>query len=394
MSANLSRPRFTCLWVLPVLAMLVLPAGCNRAAEFVPPPPMDVTVSKPIQKSVTDFADFSGCVEASASVDIRARVEGYLEKICFTSGARVKKGDLLFVIDPKPYQAKLDESKADLARRQAELANADAMLKRKDSAFKAKAVSEMEAIQAKADYEVAKANVQAAMAAIQTAELNLSYTKVNAPLSGKISRNLVDVGNLVGANERTLLATIVGDDPVYAYFTVNERDLLKYQQNKQLHESPTARSGKMQVLLGLSGQDGYPFEGRVDYMDNRLDRATGTIQVRGVFANSDHHLWPGLFARIRVPIGSRENALLVPDSAVGSDQRGDFLLVVNDQKTVEYRPVVTGALIGDMRVIESGISPEDRLIVTGLQRARPGLQVNPKEAATPLAQATPTRKAN
>jgi RND family efflux transporter MFP subunit len=383
------RLRASLLWIVPLILIASPLSGCKHKEEFVAPPPMSVTVSKPVQKAVTDYAEFSGTIEAAESVDIRARVEGYLESIRFKPGARVKKGDLLFVVDPKPYQAKLDEAKAELARRQAELKNAEASVKKKELAFNSKAISELEAIQARADYEVAKAAIQGAQATIKTAELNLSYTIINAPISGRISRNLVDVGNLVGATDRTLLATIVKDEPIYAYFNVNERDLLHYQQNKDSQECPTNCDGKTRVFLGLAGQQSYPFEGRIDYMDNRLDRSTGTIQVRGVFSNSDHRLWPGLFARIQVPTANRENALLVPDSAIGTDQRGDYLLTVNGQNVVEYRPVTTGALIGELRVIETGISPEDRLIVSGLQRARPGLQVNPTEAPLLASSGTP-----
>ncbi|MEN6487037.1 MAG: efflux RND transporter periplasmic adaptor subunit [Syntrophobacteraceae bacterium] len=363
-------------WIFPIfLAFLLLP-GCERKTEFVAPPPMAVTVARPVQQAVTDYAEYTGVVDAVESVEVRARVEGYLESVRFKPGARVKQGDLLFVIDPRPYQARLDEAKAELARRQAEMINAETILKRKELALQSKAVSELEAVQAKADHDVARAAVLAAQASLQTAELNLSYTRVLAPIGGRISRNMVDVGNLVGASERTLLATIVNDDPVYAYFNVNERDLLQYQQKQ---ESPTSGNGRTRVFLGLSGQQGFPFEGRIDYVDNRLDRSTGTIQVRGVFSNRDRRLTAGLYARIQVPTGTRENALLVPESAVGTDQRGEYLLAVNAQNVVEYRQVTTGALVGDLRVIESGISPDDRIVVVGLQRARPGLTVAPSD---------------
>lgn len=367
--------------ILPALIFLAFPlSGCSRKNEFAPPPPLEVTVTKPLQKPLTDYADFSGNVEASASVEIRARVEGYLEKMLFAPGARVKQGELLFQIDARPYQAKLDEARGDLARRLAEQKNAEAALKRKEAALKNNAISEIDVIQARADFDVARGNVQSAQATVETAELNLSYTKIRAPIPGRISRNLVDVGNLVGATERTLLATIVKDDPIYAYFNVSERDLLLYQERKDRIESPAKRDGKGRVFLGLAGRQDYPFEGRIDYTDNRLERSTGTIQVRGVFANPEQMLYPGMFARIRVPVGTREKALLVPDAAIGSDQRGDYLFTVNAQNVVEYKPVRTGALVGDLRVIESGIASEDLFIVSGLQRARPGLKVKPTEA--------------
>lgn len=371
------------LWVAVALAPVFLVSGCKGKNEYVAPPAPQVTVSKPVQQAVTDYVDFTGMTEAVEFVEIRARVEGYLQSIQFEPGARVKKGALLFVIDPKPFQAKLDEAKAELARRQAELKQAEATLKKKELAFKANAVSELEIIQSRADMDVAKASIQAAEAAVRTAELELSYTRIPAPISGRISRNMVDEGNLVGATDRTLLATIVRDDPIYAYFNVNERDMLDYQQKYGSGQSPTSRDKGTTLLLGLSNQEGHPYEGRVDYVENRLDSSTGTIQVRGVFPNPEHKLLPGLFARIRAPLGSRDNALLAPEIALGTDQRGEFLLVVNDKNIVEYRQVKTGAQVEDMRVIEAGISSEDRIIVNGLQRARPGIPVNPVEEAPP-----------
>jgi len=368
-------------WIAAALMSCLLFAGCEEKNVYAPPPPPQVAVSKPIQQAVTDYADFNGLTQAIEYVEIRARVEGYLESINFQPGSRVKEGDLLFVIDPRPFQAKLDEAKAELERRKAELKQAEATLKRKELAYKANAVSEVEVIQGRADRDVAKAAIQAALAAIDTAELNLAYTRIHAPISGRIGRDLVDEGNLVGASERTLLTTIVKDDPIYAYFNVNERDLLYYQQHTARRDSPTNGEGSTPVYLGLSNQQDYPFEGRIDFVDNRLDPSTGTIQVRGVFPNSDHRLWPGLFARIRVPIGTRDNALLVPDPAIGTDQRGEYLLVVNDQNMVEYRPVQIGAQVLGMRVIETGIAAADRIIVEGLQRARPDSTVSPVPAA-------------
>mgnify|MGYP002478373960 FL=1 len=368
------------LWIVPLILVVLAVSGCSRKNEFVEPPPVTVTVSKPVQKAVTDYAEYTGAVEALESVEVRARVEGYLESIRFRPGARVKRGDLLFTIDPRPFQAKLEEARAELARRQAELKHTEATMQKKEMALKVNAVSEIEAIQSRAEYEMTKASILAAQATVQTAELNLSYTKIHAPISGRTSRNLVDVGNLVGAGDRTLLATIVNDDPAYVYFNVNERDLLNFQQNGDTGCSLANPDGKTRIFLGLSNQEGYPLEGCIDYTDNRLSQTTGTIQVRGVFANSDHHLLPGLFARIRVPVAHRTNALLVPDSAIGSDQRGEYLLLVNAQNVVEYRPIVAGMLVGNDRVVESGISREDRLVVNGLQRTRPGLTVNPTEA--------------
>lgn len=357
--------------------------GCDQKNTYVPPPPPMVTVEKPHQQNVTNYAEFTGTTVAVETVELRARVEGYLESMHFSAGANVKQGDLLFVIDPKPFQARLDEATSDLTIRQAELELAETTLKRKEGALKDRAISEVEAHEAKAQRNKAAASVAAAKAAVETAQLYLSYTNIYAPVSGRIGRNLVDVGNLVGADESTLLATIVNDDPIYTYFNVSERDLMNYHNIKQNGDRGNGNNDIIPVYLGLSNERGYPFKGYVDYVDNRVDADTGTIQVRAVFQNPDRVLLPGLFARIRVPVDIQENALLVPDIALGADQRGRFVLVVNDQNTVDYHSVETGPLFQGMRVIKSGISLKDRIIVKGVQRARPGIVVTPMDSNKP-----------
>lgn len=366
--------------ILPVLLVAMLLLGCQKKNAYVAPPPPTVTVSHPVRQLVTNYAEFTGTTQAVEAVELRARVEGFLEQIFFKDSARVQKGDLLFVVDPKPFQAKVDQAEADLMVSRAELKLAQTTLKLKEGAFKDKAVSEVEVIEARAKREKAKASVAASQAAVYTARLNLSYTKIHAPISGKIGRNLVDIGNLVGAGERTLLATIVQNDPIYAYFNVSERDLLRYQQEYRKRQTPTNGNGKTRVYLGLSNESGYPHKGRVDYVDNQVHATTGTIQVRGVFPNPDALLLPGLFVRIRAALGKHENALLIPERALGSDQQGRFVLVVNNQNMVEYRPIKIGAKVNGMRVIQSGVSANDRVIVNGLQRARPGAPVNPEQA--------------
>jgi RND family efflux transporter MFP subunit len=364
-------------WLFPFILFILLLPGCRDKNAFVAPPPPTVTVMPPVQKAVTFYAQYTGQTEAVESVEIRARVEGYLQSIHFRDADQVKKGDLLFVIDPRPYQARLDETRALLATRRAELHLAEATLKRKESAFQDQAVSEVEVIEARAIRDQALAAIEAARAAVETARLDLSYTRIFAPISGRIGRRLVDVGNLVGAAEKTLLATIVNVEPSYVYFNINERDLLKFQNGHPDKLNPTNGNGETPIFLGLSNDSGYPREGRVDFTDNRVDPETGTIQVRGVFPNSDGNLLPGLFARVQIPVGLDEESLLVPERALGIDQQGYYLLAVDKTDTVEYRPVKVGPQVEEMRVIESGVSVGDRIVVNGLQRARPGITVHP-----------------
>jgi RND family efflux transporter MFP subunit len=350
-------------------------AGCKnkQAAANTAPPPPTVTVSRPTVKDVVHYAEFTGTTEAVESVVIRARVEGYLEQIHFTEGAMVEKGALLFTIDDRPYQAKLDETLADLAIRRAELNLAQATRVRKENALRDNAVSEVDVIDARAELGKAEAGITAAKAAIRTAKLDISYTLVTAPISGRIGRRLVDVGNLVGAGERTQLATIVKDDPIYAYFTISERNWVRYQADRSSDDPET-------IYLGLSGSRDFPFAGRIDFIDNRVDATTGTIQVRGIFPNPQRRILPGLFARVRIPVGATPGALLVSDSALGQDQQGRFLLVANQDNITEYRPVTIGDIVDGMRVIETGLKGDERVIVNGIQKARPGAPTSPMTA--------------
>ena len=364
--------------LLALICLSILSTGCQEKKNtYVPPPPASVTVSRPLVQAVTNSAEFTGTTEALKSVEIRPRVEGYLEKILFTPSSYVKKGALLFVIDPRPYEAKLKEAQAGLLVRKAELELARTTLTRKANAFKDRAVSEVDVIEARAKQKQADAQVESAKASVDTARLNLSYTHIKAPISGRIDRSLVDVGNLVGAGTPTLLATIVDDDPMYAYFSVSERDMLYYQAHTESKSFSVSRSHK--AYLGLSNQPGYQHEGIIDYLDNRLQTTSGTMQVRAVFPNSKHDLLPGLFARIQVPIGETPNALLIPDLALGVDQQGEYVLIVDAKNTVERRSVTTGTLVKGMRVITKGIGPDDKIIVKGLQKARAGAVVNPVE---------------
>ena len=286
------------------------------------------------------------------------------------------QGELLFVIEQEPYEAALDRAKATLQSRIAELRLAKATERRKAEALKARAISKLEVLQAEAEVLTAQAAIAEARADVRNAEIELSYTEIRAPISGRVGRNLVDVGNLVGAGEQTLLTTIVKYQPMYAYFNVNERDLLRYRENKK-----TQDEGWEPVFeLGLANDAGYPHKGRLDYIDNRVDETTGTITIRGEFPNQMGDMVPGLFARIRIPEPQEQSALLVPEDALNRDQRGTYTLVVNSENTVEYRLLQAGPQIdGGLRVVEDGLRPDDWVIVRGIQRARPGAKVAPDQ---------------
>ncbi len=360
------------------LIMGTLLSGCKEQNTYSPPPPSKVTVSRPTQKNVTNYLEFTGITEAMDYVEIRPRVEGYLEKVMFEPGSFVKKGDLLFVIDQKPYKAELDEAKANLAIEASKLKAAEATLQRMEMAYKDRAVSEVSIIQARADVEVAKAAIESANAVVKTAELDLSYTMIHSPVTGRIDRSLVDAGNLLSPGEHTLLATIIRDESIYVYFNVNERELLD-------SDFLTGDMGSKDIFLGLLNKD-FSHNGKIDYINNRVNPETGNIQVRGVFENSKRDILPGMFANIKVPANTIKDALLVPDYVVGRDQQGYYLLSVNSENIVEYNHVEIGALVDGMRVIKSGILPDDLIIVKGTQMAYPGRKVDPMDGDTSAAE--------
>ena len=371
------------------LLMACVAPGCEPPNKYVPPPPPEVTVATPERRTVTSYLEYTGTTQAFESVDLRARVMGFLESIHFKPGDDVKKDALLFVIDAKPFQAKVDQSAADFASKEATLVGAESEYKRTTALYQRKVVSDEEYIKVKSQRDAAKANVEAAKATLESARLDLGYTRVTAPISGRISRNLVDVGNLVGNGQATLLATILNEDPIYAYVTCREADLLRFR--KQVREGTRLdyRKNRIPLWLGLTNEKGFPHEGRVDYADPEVDPGTGTVQARGVFANDDRAIVPGLFVRVRVALEENKDALLVPESALGTDQGGRYVLVVDPHDVVERRGVTVGATEGTSRVIEAGLKPDDLVVVNGLQRARPGAKVRPKTATGPVAPPTP-----
>ncbi|MDR3633960.1 MAG: efflux RND transporter periplasmic adaptor subunit [Isosphaeraceae bacterium] len=363
------------VWALGIAAVT---AGCEPANTYVPPPPPVVTVTLPVQRAVTSYVTFTGTTKAVQSVDLRARVKGFLESINFTPAEDVEKGKLLFTIDPKPFQAKVDQAAADLANKEAQFANADSEYKRANSLHQRKVISEEEYIQKKSSRDAAKGAVDSAKATLDSAQLDLGYCRITAPISGRISRNLVDVQNLVGDGQATVLATIVQEDPIYTYFTVSEVDLLRFRSAVSGGTRGDFRKVKIPLEMGLADETGYPHEGRVDYADPTVDPSTGTVIARGIFDNPDKKIVPGLFVRIRTPFEEKKDSLLVPERALASDQAGRYVLVVKADDTVERRGVKPGTVEDGLVVIEEGLKADDRVIVDGLQKALPGAKVNPK----------------
>ncbi len=367
--------RFRVLWLFVFLGI----AGCRQANKFVAPPPPTVTVAHPVERAVADTIEFVGTTQPTQIVDLRARVNGYLEKIQFEDGSIVKAGDPLFLIEQAPYQSVLDAARAAEQKATASLALAQSQYRRMEPLLRNSVVTQEELDVQAAQVATSKADVSAAQAAIRKAELDLKYTQITAPISGRIGRHMVDIGNLVQSGT-TQLAVIQAIDPIYAYFDVSENDLLRFMAMLRNHELPDPEKNPPLLHLGLANEQGFPHEGHVDFRELGVDTATGTSKRRGIFPNPGWQLIPGMFVRIQASIGDPKPRLLVEERAIGSDQRGDYLLVVNEKKVVEYRPVQLGIHVNDLRVVESGIQATDQVVVNGLQRARPGTPVTPEQA--------------
>jgi RND family efflux transporter MFP subunit len=354
---------------------------CGCGGPSTKPPAtssQEVEVGLPVTQPIVDYEDFTGRTEALKSVDVRARVTGYLEKVNFREGFDVKEGETLFVIDPRTYQADYERAVANLAQAKAHMVRVEADYRRARTLIQSAAIAQADYDQALGDRDEASAMVGVAQAALNTAKLNLSFTNVTSPISGRISRQNIDPGNMVVA-DTTILTTVVSQDPIYAYFDVDERATLRFRRLLQAGKVKSAREGKAAVLLGLADEgETYPHEGVINFVDNRLDPSTGTLRLRGVFDNHTGFLAPGMFVRVRVPIGQPHPAILATERAIGSDQGQKFLYVVNAKNEVVYREVQIGAFQNGLRVIDSGLASGERFIVNGLQRVKPGDVVRPK----------------
>ena len=356
--------------------------GCRGNTSGSTAAPPAVTVAKPVTQTVTDYLNFTGNTAPTDSVTLVARVEGYLEKNHFTDGSWVKKGDLLFTIQQDQYKAQLQQAEAQLAAQKAALWHADTELARYTALLKEDAATQTQVDQWRYQKESAEAGILNAQAQVELAKLNLSYTTVKAPFDGRIGRHLVNPGNVVGAmGQQTALGLIDQIDPIYVYFTINERDLLRVIERQKPTAGPTIDQRRIPVYFGLANENGYPHEGRLDFASINVAPTTGTLQLRGIFANPDRTILPGLFVRIRVPALQQRDALLVPGDAVSFDQQGEFLLVVNNKNVVERRSVKTGPQVGELLVIGEGLKPDDLVIVEGVLQAIPGRTVNPQRAA-------------
>ncbi len=378
-------------WYYPFIIglLVVFLAACESKNEYIAPPPPDVTVSQPIQQSVTDYLEFTGTTQSVGFVEVKARVSGELLSMHFEAGTHVKQGDLLFVIDPEPYQADLAAAQAELVSAKAKLKRAQTELNRADQLIKKNFISKTDHLRRETERDVARASIGLKAAIVRSAEIQLGYTQVTAPIKGRASRNRVDIGNLVGEGDATLLTTITQYHPMYVYFHLNERDLLrimklrsKKSQDIPLDSNISERALNIPLQLGLADEEGYPHKGILDFGESELNTSTGTIELRGVFSNTEKpaRLLPGLFTRLRLPEGKSPNALLISERAIAADQSGRYVLVVNEENKVEKRSIVLGQNIDGMVVIREGIQAADRVIINGLQRARPGSVVNPKTA--------------
>jgi RND family efflux transporter MFP subunit len=365
------------VWALLLTISMSL-AACGDKTTFTPPPPPQVTVSQPVKRQVTDALEFTGNTQAINTVQLRARVEGYLDKVLFHDGDRVQKGQLLFLIQQNTYQAKLQQANAEILAQKARLFHAQTELDRYSKLVREKAASQTDVDQWLYERDASKAALVAAEAKRDLAKLDLEYTQVTAPFTGRIDRRLKDPGNLVGSGESTVLAEINQIDPIYVYFTMNERDLLRLMG--ETREPPEqASKEKRPVFLGLANEKGYPHQGHLDFAAIGVAPTTGTLLLRGIFPNTDGMILPGLFARVRAPGVRERSALLVPQVAIGFDQQGSYVMVVKDDQVVERRSVTLGPQVDTLRVIEDGLKEGDWVVVNGLLRAIPGRKVNPQK---------------
>ncbi|MGY4256150.1 RND family efflux transporter MFP subunit [Bradyrhizobium sp. USDA 4516] len=382
-SAHFGRSSFVRLRNAPlariafVVSAFVSLSACEQNS-FVAPPPPKVEVAPPVQRAITRYLDATGNTAPIQTVDLVARVQGFLQAINYQDGSFVKAGTTLFTIEPETYKLKLEQAQAAEVGAQATLKQAELDFKRQTDLVQRQAVSQATLDTSTSTRDNAQASLQQAQVNTRIAAVNYGYTNVAAPFDGIVSNHLVSIGELVGVTSPTQLATIVQLDPIYVNFNVNEQDVQRVRDEARRRGLSVNELRQLPVEVGLQTETGYPHKGKLDYISPTLNQSTGTLAVRGVFANPDRTLLPGFYVRVRVPFDKQDNALLVPDVAIGSDQAGRYVLVVNAENVVEQRKVTTGPLDEGLRVIESGLKPDDRIVTAGLLRAIPGQKVDPQ----------------
>jgi multidrug efflux system membrane fusion protein len=384
--AGATRPAHVSAIAFPTilfLGLLSLSACARTAAQQGAPPPPKVTTATVISRDVKEWDEFTGRLEAVNSVAVRPRVSGFVAAVRFHEGAVVRKGDLLFQIDPRPFQAEADRLKAELLRARATVRRATSELQRAERLATENAMSHEERERRASFAEESAAQVAATEAGLRAAELNLEFTRVTAPIDGRVSRAIITEGNLVssGPGEATILTTVVSLDPIYASFDADEQTFLRYGDLAREGKRASARQSGLPIVMALASDQDFPREGEMNFLDNQMDPATGTIRGRAIFRNKDHGLTPGLFVRLRLPGTGSYRGVLIQDRAVGTDLDKRFVLVVGADKKVQYRTVTLGPIIDNLRVVRTGLQPGDIVVVNGLQRVRPGMQVEPETIA-------------
>lgn len=370
------------LQISVALLCLACVSACDGSSNtYVPPPPPKVTVAQPLQQPVTSYFELTGNTSAYNSVDIEARIQGFLESIDYRDGTMVTKGTQLFGIQANTYQAQVDQAKATLGSSQASQVGAQQEFDRQSNLMKTRTTTQTAFDSARASLDEANANILNAQASLDIANINLGYTQVLAPFDGIVTDHLVDVGALVGVNGPTKLASIVQTDPLYVYFNVSEMQVLTIKE-MLTKEGKTLRQADLPnipVEIGLQTEEGYPHKGHLDYVSPQLDSSTGTLQVRGLIDNKDHAMLPGLFVRVRVPVSRSDKSLLVRNDAIGTNQQGNYVLALGADDVVVQKQVKTGQTEGPLRVIESGLEPGDWVVTQGVQQAIPGSKVAPEK---------------
>ena len=362
-------------WVtIPALAAIL--AGCGEKPQPQAPPPPKVTVAQPSHRMVTDYLDLTGNTQAIYTVQLVARVVGYLEQVLFQDGQIVKKGQPLFVIQRNTYEQNLRQAEAAIAQYRAQLQYAESQFVRFTNLLEHNAGTQADLDNWRYQRDLAQANLRSAEAQRDLAKLNLDYTLVTAPFDGRMDRRLVDPGNLVGSGGSTVLAAINQIDPIYVYFNISDSDLAHLRKLTRGIPGPSD-SRKFPVQVGLPGEDGYPHQGHLDFAAISLTAATGTLLIRGILPNQDGMILPGLYARVRIPL-ERTESLLVPEVAVGHDQQGAYVFVVNEKNVVERRDVKTGSAVEALRVVQDGLTGKESVIVNGLLKVGPGRPVTPE----------------